>query len=119
MGLTGSASLGQVTGALAAGLGAVTLLALFEGLRPRPEFVEVSVLALIALWACHYFYVDVNPLSALWLLGPIVWCMVREMINWSSATPFKDAVVTVLVSAPAGLWGLYLLYKVQGAASSY
>ena len=111
MGLTGSASLAQVSGALAAGLGVTAFLSLFKSMKAQRELNAVAILALLGLWCTHAFYVEVSWQDPLWLLIPFFWFVVRDLIGWSGSTAIKDVMVTGLVSTLPTAWGLWQVYQ--------
>ncbi len=110
--LSGSASLGQLGGALAAAVGAALVIAL---LQPRLSLAHGAigplVIALAGLWLNGTFYADV-PIGSLVLLFVAPWLAlvgrlgrVQRLAAWQSALVRAGAVLLPLALAAAWAYG--------------
>ncbi|MGE0764522.1 MAG: hypothetical protein AB7N80_14700, partial [Bdellovibrionales bacterium] len=94
MWLTDHGGLAKLGGALAAALAIMTLLSLIRALRAQRELNSVAVIALTAIWCTYAFYTDISWTKMIWLAGPFIWFVIRDILNWSGGTPVKDTITT-------------------------
>lgn len=107
--MEGSATLGHVAGALAAGTGIAMVLSLVGFLRPgRTEMLGAFVVALTATWIAHGFFVDTDWFGNLILLAPLAIFLARAITTKIPDKAIKDAVFCGMVAAlPVG----YAVFK--------
>ncbi len=112
MAMEGSASLGQMGGALCAALGAPLVLALFGFVRPgRSELNGAFLIIFLSLALAHGFYADTNWYWNLWLVSPLIYLMARSFTAAMPSSPIKDALLSAVISAiPVG-YALFTTYR--------
>ncbi|HSR66714.1 MAG TPA: hypothetical protein VLU25_02140 [Acidobacteriota bacterium] len=115
-----TASLGQLTGALAAGLGVLAALALlFPELKMNRGSSGVVANLLAGLWVSGYFYASLPLYTVLllWLSPSALW--LAEAGPLRNLGPFAKAVLRVLLIAiPAGA-AVYLAYQANATPDDY
>ncbi len=119
--LSHSALLGQLSGSLAAGIGAVGALAFFRpGISLHPAGVPVAATILAGLWMCGYFFASLPAESACALL------LSPSFALLGGAGPLKGrpdwqvlALRILLLSVPAGLAVYWALAASEGGGSDY
>lgn len=110
MGIEGSASLAQITGAFCAALGVVWVFTFARIVKVDFEFIMPSLLILFGLVLAHVFYVDANGFHWLWVLTPLVWPFIRAFWPRTFAWSVEIA-LTLATSLPPILVALVMAYK--------
>lgn len=111
--LEGSASLAQLAGALAAGLGAAFVLGLSPYLQAgRTEINSAVIPLLMALWLAHGFYVDTDWISNAVMLAPLAVFVLRSFVVSKSMSPLKEALFSAGLAAIPVAWFLFQKYQV-------
>jgi len=110
--MEGSASIGQLSGALGAALGAACILSLFAFLRPgRSELNGVFLLVFVALVLAHGFFAETDWYGNLWIVAPVVYLLARGLIKKMPTTAFKDVLVSSAISLVPVAFALIKSYQ--------
>lgn len=112
--LDGSASLSQLSGALAAGFGIVVALSFFNIFKPGYEFNLAGILFLLSLGLAHFCYSDTAWQTNWWVATPLAMFMFRSVVPLIFQQAINDVIFSVVFSAAPICWFLWNLFKSQG-----